>query len=208
LLPGGENRAEGLIGERKKINVRDLYRYSDLSVEAMARQVNLEKKDVQKIIDNLIREEAIELVIEQSMTNVEKIMSPVVISLDCSKTPKDAADLMAEKDVGSIVVTKNGKPFGIVTQSDIVRWAGKWSRLLDSRLEDVASKPLITVCRGTSVEGAAQVMISNAIHRLPVVEREELQGIVTITDLAIFLSPARRPGLALSVLQAITRGQK
>jgi CBS domain-containing protein len=146
--------------------------------------------------------------IEQSMTNIEKIMSPVVVSLDSSKTSREAAALMAENQVGSVVVTKNSKPYGIVTQSDIVRWAGKWPKLLDSTLEGVASVPLITVGRETNVEEVAQIMIKNQIHNLSVVDGEKLLGIVTITDLAVFLSPSRRPGLALSVLQAIARGLK
>jgi CBS domain-containing protein len=197
-----------MVDEKKKDTIRNLYRFSDLSVEAIAQQVDMKERDVQRIIDELTREDALEVMIEQSVTNIEKIMSPVVLSLDGSKTPREAASLMAEHEAGSVVATKDGKPFGIVTQSDIVRWAGKWPRLLDSRLEDVVSAPLITVGRGTSVEEAARVMISNQIHKLPVVEREKLVGIVTITDLVVFLSPSRRPGLALSVLQAITRGKK
>lgn len=197
-----------MVDEKKKSTITNLYRYSDLSVEAIAQQVDMDASAVQQIIDNLTREDALEVLIEQSITKVEKIMSPIVISLDVSKTPREAAALMAENQVGSVVVTKNGKPFGIVTQSDIVRWAGKWPKLLDSKLEGIASVPLIKVGRGTSVEEAAQIMMKNQIHKLPVVDGEKLLGIVTITDLAVFLSPSRRPGLALSVLQAISRGTK
>jgi CBS domain-containing protein len=197
-----------MVDEKRKSTITNLYRYSDLSVEAISQQVDMDVSSVQQIIDHLIREDAIEVMIEQSMTNVEKIMSSIVVSLDCSKTPREAAALMAENQVGSVVVTKNSKPFGIITQSDIVRWAGKWPKLLDSSLEGIASVPLITVGRGTSVEEAAQIMIRNQIHKLPVVDGEKLLGIVTITDLAVFLSPSRRPGLALSVLQAISRGPK
>jgi CBS domain-containing protein len=197
-----------MVDEKRKSTITNLYRYSDLSVEAISQQVDMDVSSVQQIIDHLIREDAIEVMIEQSMTNVEKIMSSIVVSLDCSKTPREAAALMAENQVGSVVVTKNSKPFGIITQSDIVRWAGKWPKLLDSSLEGIASVPLITVGRGTSVEEAAQIMIRNQIHKLPVVDGEKLLGIVTITDLAVFLSPSRRPGLAFSVLQAISRGPK
>jgi CBS domain-containing protein len=115
---------------------------------------------------------------------------------------------MAEKEIGSVIVTKDGKPFGIVTHSDIVRWAGLRQKLLDVKLEGSVSRPLITVGRGATVEEAAKVMVKNQIHKLPVVDGGRLLGIVTITDLAVFLSPSRRPGLALSVLQAITRGTK
>lgn len=197
-----------MIDEKKKSTITNLYRYSDLSVDAIAQQIDMDVSNVQQIIDILTKEDALELMIEQSMTNVGKIMSPVVVSLDCSKTPREAAALMADSKVGSVVVTKGGKPLGIVSQSDIVRWTGKWSKLLDSPLEGIASVPLITVGRGTSVEEAAKIMIRNQIHKLPVVDGGKLLGIITITDLALFLSPSRRPGLALSVLQAISRGTK
>jgi CBS domain-containing protein len=199
---------EEKLKSREKNTIANLYRYSDLSIEAIARQVDMEVDKVQEIIDDLVRNDALELLVEQSMARVEKIMTPAVISLDCSKTPREAAASMAEKEIGSVIVTKNGKPFGIVTHSDIVRWLGLRQKLIDVPLEGSVSQPLITIGRGATVEEAAKVMIKNQIHRLPVVDGEKLLGIVTVTDLAVFLSPSRRPGLALSVLQAITRGTK
>lgn len=192
----------------KKSTIANLYRYSDLSIEAIAQQVDMEAGKVQEIVDGLVKNDALDVLVDQSITRVEKIMTSVVISLDCSRTAREAAALMAEKEIGSVVVTKSGKPFGIVTHSDIVRWAGLRERLLDAELEGSVSQPLITVRRDATVEEAANVMIRNQIHKLPVVDGNKLLGIVTITDLAVFLSPSRRPGLALSVLQAISRGTK
>lgn len=199
---------EGERKSREKNTIANLYRYSDLSVEAIAQQVDMEADKVQEIIDDLVKNDALEVLLDQSMARVEKIMTPAVISLDCSKTAQEAAALMAEKELGSVVVTKDGKLFGIVTHSDIVRWAGLRQKLLDAKLEGSVSRPLITIGRGATLEEAAKVMIKNQIHKLPVVDGDKLLGIVTITDLAVFLSPSRRPGLALSVLQAITRGTK
>lgn len=99
-----------MIDEKKKSTITNLYRYSDISVEAIALQVDMDVSAVQQIIDNLTTEDALGLMIEQSMTNVEKIMSPVVFSLDCSKMSREAAALMAENEVGSVVVTKNVSP--------------------------------------------------------------------------------------------------
>lgn len=163
---------------------------------------------VQRIVDDLIKEEALQLLVDQSATNVKKIMTPVVMSLDCSKTTREAAALMAEKEIGSVVVMKDRKPFGIVTHSDIVRWAGLRQMLLDSKLENLASHPLISAGHNTTVEQAAKIMIENGIHKLPIVAGDKLLGIVTVTDLAVFLAPSRRQGFALSVLQAISRGKK
>jgi CBS domain-containing protein len=199
---------EGEREARKRSTIANLCRYSDLSVEAIAQQVDMEAGKVQEIVDDLVKNEALEVLVDQSVTRVEKIMTSSVVGLDCSKTAREAAALMAEKEIGSVIVTKDGKTFGIVTHSDIVRWAGLRQKLLDVKLEGLASRPLIKVGRGTTVEEAAKVMIKHQIHKLPVVDIDKLLGIVTITDLVVFLSPSRRPGLALSVLQAISRGTK
>lgn len=194
--------------ERERSIIANLYRYSDLSVEAIARQVDMNEKEVQKIVDDLVKNDALEVIIDQSTTRVEKIMTPNVMTLDCSKTVAEAAALMAEKAIGSVLVTKRGQPFGIVTHSDIARWAGIRQRLLDVKLEGLASRPLITLGRGATVEEAAKAMIENQVHKLPIIDVQgKLLGIVTITDLAVFLSPSRRPGMALSILQAISRGK-
>lgn len=199
---------EGEGEPRKKSTIANLYHYSDLSIEAIAQQVDMKVNKVQEIVDDLVKSDALEVLVDQSRTRVEKIMTSVVISIDCSRTAREAAALMAEKEIGSVIVTKDGRPFGLVTHSDIVRWTGLRQKLLDAKLEGSVSRPLITVGRGATVEEAAKVMIKNRIHKLPVVDGDKLLGIVTITDLAVFLSPSRRPGLALSVLQAISRGTK
>ena len=110
---------------------------------------------------------------------------------------------MTEKKVGSVVITKNNKPFGIVTERDLVR---RYSR--DTLLESLASHPLIIAKPTTTVEEAVEVMLKNKIRKLPITdENKPVIGIVTVTDLGMFLLPTRRPGLTLSILQAISRGK-
>jgi signal-transduction protein with cAMP-binding, CBS, and nucleotidyltransferase domain len=130
-------------------------------------------------------------------------MSTHVVSLDISKCAAHAAALMTEKKVGSVIVTKNNKLFGIVTERDLVR---RYFR--DTLLESLASHPLITAEPTTTVEKAAEIMLKNKIRKLPIVnENNIVAGIVTVTDLGMFLLSTRRPGLTLSILQAISRGK-
>ena len=131
-------------------------------------------------------------------------MSTNVVSLDISRTAADAAALMTEKKVGSVIVIKNGRPFGIVTERDLI---SRYFR--DTLLESLASRPLITAETTTTVDGAAEIMLKNEIRKLPIIDENNLiVGIVTVTDLATFLSPTRRPGLTLSILRAISRGRE
>lgn len=194
--------------ERKVSAIASFYHYSDLSVEAVADQLDMSLSDVQEIIDELTKAEALEMFVEQSTTQIEKIMTSDVAYLDYSKTALDAAVLMTEKQIGSVVVTKDNRPFGIVTERDIVRGvSSKDVAFKDVKLEDLASSPLIAAEPNLTVEEAAEIMSKNKIRKLPVVSYGKLRGIVTVTDLAYFLSPLRRPGLALSVLRAISRGR-
>jgi CBS domain-containing protein len=196
--------------------IKYFYRYSDYSAEAIAQRIRMPVNEVQKIIDGLIKADALEALVEESTARVEKIMTPNIASLDYFKTVIDAATLMAQKEIGSIIVTKDSRPYGIVTERDIIRRLAAISSNNDfyfrnALLGHVCSHPLIAAYRGLSVQDAAEIMVENKIRKLPIktsASDSNLIGIVTTTDLSMFLSPSRRPGLISSVLQAIARGRK
>lgn len=224
----GRNRNDSNKGEI----IRYFYRYSDYSIQAIAEHLSLPVGEVQEIVDELIKSDALEAFVEESTTRVEKIMSTDVISLDYYKTVVDAAALMAKNEIGSIIVTKrshsaggyndarrsdaNGsRPYGIVTERDIVRRldpvnVGSDFYFQNASLGHICSHPLIAAHRGLTVYDAAEIMIKNRIHKLPILNstRDKIIGIITTTDLAMFLSPSKRPGLVSSLLQAMTRGRK
>ena len=138
---------------RKKEIVTSLYHYSDLSVRNIAQQVDMPINKVEKITDDLTKSAALQFLVEQGTITVEKIMSVDVVSLDYSKTASDAALLMTTKKVGSVIVTKNDRPFGIVTERDLIRGIGKKEIYFrDILLEHLASRPLITAEMQVTVE--------------------------------------------------------
>lgn len=192
--------------ERKKTLIDTLYHHSDLSVEAISNQVDMSVGQVQNVIDKIRKRGALEVLVEQSKTPVEQIMTKDVVSLDCSSTVYDAAEMMSQKKTGCVVVTDDGEPFGILTERDIV-----WGiRALDTSfkkvtLDEIASRPIVYAEPKQTIEEVADIMAKEKIRRLPVVSNGKVVGIVTVTDLARFLSPTRRPGLADSILHAISR---
>lgn len=202
-----KNNSEALKDEkellRKEEVVTSFHRYSDLSIKNIAQQVDMPLTEIQRITDKLVKLNTSRLFEEESTTRIEKIMSTDVVSLDISKTAADAAALMTENKVGSVIVIKNDGPFGIVTERDLVR---RYFR--DTLLESLASHPLITAEPTTTVEKAAEIMLKNKIRKLPIIdENNTVAGMVTVTDLVAFLVPTRRPGLTLSILQAVSRGK-
>lgn len=194
---------------RKLVTIASMYCFSDLPVEAIAWQLHMDEKEVRRIIDELIKASGLRIFVEQSDTSLEKIMTVDVVSLDSSRTLIDAASVMAKKQIGSVIVTKNDVPFGIITERDIVRRLGTGDEQFfrDAKLGDVCSHTLIVAEPGLTVGEALDLMVENKIHKLPVVGRGKLLGIVTIKDLAKFLSPSKTPSVTLSLLRAVSRGE-
>ncbi len=191
--------------ERKKSLIDTLYHHSDLSVESISYQADMSIKQVQGIIDKIRKKEALEVLVEHSKTPVEKIMTKIVVSLESGKTIYDASVLMAKRKVGSLVVTSKGKPFGIVTKGDLVKGISTGMSFKNVTLEEFATRPLIYASSSQTIEEVADLMIKNKIRKLPVIQQGKIVGIVTVTDLALFLSPTRRPGLTDSIFHVITR---
>jgi CBS domain-containing protein len=119
------------------------------------------------------------------MDQLRDIMNKKVITIELTKTAQDAAKLMAEHSISSLVVTSNGEPVGIVTERDLVRKVCA-KDIASSRvpLNDIMSSPVIWAEPDVPIETAVQRMFNNKIRRLPILENGKLIGIVTVSDLA------------------------
>lgn len=106
-----------------------------------------------------------------------------VISIDSSMTVKDAAIMMADTNVGCVVITRGNAPIGIFTERDFVKRIVSEERDLSTPLADVMSFPLITIDSEDTVWEAAEIMKRNKIHKAPVEDQGKLVGIITATDI-------------------------
>jgi CBS domain-containing protein len=119
------------------------------------------------------------------MTQVRDIMQKNVITIDHDKTALEAAEMLKEKEISFLVIIKDKKPSGIVSERDIVRKiAAKDLTASSIKLEEIMSKKYKWVEPNTEIEFAVQKMINNNIRRLLVLENENLVGVITQTDLA------------------------
>ncbi len=116
-------------------------------------------------------------------TFVKDVIKKNVISIDSSMTVKDAAIMMADANVGCVVITRGNAPIGILTERDFVKRIVSEDRDLSTPLADVMSFPLITIDSGDTVWEAAEIMKKNKIHKAPVEDQGKLVGIITATDL-------------------------
>jgi CBS domain-containing protein len=118
-------------------------------------------------------------------------LSTNVKTLDVSKSFLDAAKLMFEKKIGSVVITEGELKFGIVTERDLLKALSKDREkgFDEVRLQDIASRPLVSAPYGVTAKEAAQVMEANKIKRLVLFKGEKMTGIITARDLvAAFVS--------------------
>jgi len=91
---------------------------------------------------------------------------------------------MAEREVGSLVVMDGNKPVGIITDRDVmVEVVANDLEPGRIKVSEFMSKPLVTVGLDTPMIEIAGLMEKHGIRRVPVVERGEIVGIVTSTDM-------------------------
>jgi len=120
---------------------------------------------------------------DETTTKVDDSMTRKVVTMDSTATVADAARLMGKLRIGSVIVTRAGKPFGIFTERDLLtRFLAKGTPL-SKKVGDAASHPIITMPLGTSVHKAARFMASKHIRRLPITSDGKIVGIITARDL-------------------------
>ena len=122
------------------------------------------------------------------MGQVRDIMQKNVITLEQDKSALEAARLISEKDISFLVIVKDSKPIGVVTERDFVRKIDSEDKQSSKiPLSEIMSYKFRWVEPNTDIEDAVQKMVNNNIRRLLVLENEKLVGVITQTDLTSFL---------------------
>jgi CBS domain-containing protein len=116
---------------------------------------------------------------------VREIMTPDPIVLEAHATVADAARTMTILDIGDVLVARDGKLVGIVTDRDlVVRYLAK-DGTNGKRLGDLCTCEIATVDADAEVSEAVRMMQERAIRRIPVTEDGLPVGIVSLGDVAI-----------------------
>jgi CBS domain-containing protein len=114
---------------------------------------------------------------------VDHFMSKHVVTVDEKTLLEDAAKIMAEKHVGSVIVTSQEEPIGIFTERDLLTKFLAQDKSLIEEVGDVCSSPLITTPVGISAHEAAAIMVEKHIKRLPITQDKKLVGVLSARDL-------------------------
>ena len=117
------------------------------------------------------------------MTNARDIMSKKVISIEVNSSASDIAKLMDKNKVSSIIITKNDKPYGIVTERDMLsKITAQNKKPSEIKTTELMSFPLVLVSSLTPADEIAEKMIHNKIRCIVVSDGAEASGIITVTD--------------------------
>jgi CBS domain-containing protein len=107
-----------------------------------------------------------------------------VVTINADTTVIDALRLMADKNIGSVVITENDDYLGLLTERDYARKVilqGKSSQ--ETTVREIMSTGLPRIVPESSIETCMHIMSESNIRYLPVFVLDELCGIISINDL-------------------------
>jgi CBS domain-containing protein len=125
---------------------------------------------------------------------LKEIMSTRLETIDITKNAQEAAKKMNEKRISSVLVVdgdnKREEPLGIVTERDLViRVCAAGTNSKDVGIREIMSSPVVTVEPNATVETAADLMLSNKVRHLLVIDEQTRKplGIIAPSDLNKYL---------------------
>jgi len=104
----------------------------------------------------------------------------------------EAIQIMADKNIGAVLVTDNDKLVGIISERDYTRKValrGKSSKEL--KVAEILTRPVIHVAPGQTIEECLRLMTDHRVRHLPVLEGEKIAGVVSIGDLVNWVISAQ-----------------
>jgi CBS domain-containing protein len=128
-----------------------------------------------------------------------------VWSIPPDATVFEAIQLMADKNVGALLVIENGKLAGIISERDYTRKVvlkGKASKT--TAVREILSSHVIHVSPASTVEECMRLMTDHHFRHLPVLDGDKIAGIVSIGDLVNWIISAQHT--AISQLQTYITG--
>jgi len=113
---------------------------------------------------------------------VRNIMTRDIISVESTATVTEAMALMVERDIGSVVVTRDGRIVGILTERDVLKKCCPGAQCTTMKADDIMSSPPVIIDADAAIGEAADLMADKKIRRLLVTQEGKIQGIITERD--------------------------
>ena len=117
------------------------------------------------------------------MARVKKIMITDVPTLKKEAKVEDAAKLLAQQNIGCVVIVEGRKPIGIVTELDFLRQFSSKSISMKDPVSKLMTSQVTSMGPNTKLDEALKTIDSKRYRRYPIVANDELLGIVTKKDI-------------------------
>lgn len=114
---------------------------------------------------------------------LKPIMADSILSVNSTVPAYEAAKLIEESPVSAIIVLENQVPAGIVTHRDLTIKIIAHSYPSDTPIRRIMSSPLISITPQTDIQTAAELMASKKIRKLPIIENDEVKGMVIASEI-------------------------
>ncbi len=127
-----------------------------------------------------------------TISEILKYKGSTAWSISPNATVFEAIQLMADKNIGALLVTDHNRLVGIISERDYTRKVmlkGRTSK--ETAVREILSEHVIHVTPEHSVEDCMRLMTDHRIRHLPVMDGEEILGIVSIGDLVNWIISAQ-----------------
>ena len=128
---------------------------------------------------------------------VGQLMSDDLQTVTKDTLVADAADLMLEHGIGSLIVVDGEDHLeGILTTTDFVDIVAKSKPKAETTVERYMTTDVITTSVQDSIRDVADAMVEHGFHHMPVVDDDTVIGIITTKDLTSYISTVQTPSPA------------
>jgi CBS domain-containing protein len=109
-----------------------------------------------------------------------------VVTTTATSTVADVVAVLAEHNIGALLVVDDGRLEGVISERDIVRrLASSGDGILQQPVSDLMTSEVVTCTSNDSVDSIAETMTAKRIRHMPVVDGGRLVGIVSIGDVVL-----------------------
>jgi CBS domain-containing protein len=130
--------------------------------------------------------------LSESIRPIVKQKGGLVCSISPTSSVYEAIAMMAEKQVGALLVVVQDKIVGIISERDYARKVilkGRSSK--DTSVSEIMSSPVIAVSSEHTVGECMKIITDHHIRHLPVLDQERLAGVISIGDLVNWIISAQ-----------------
>ena len=141
-----------------------------------------------------------------TVRNILKSKGGDIYSIGPEDTVYSAIVMMAEKEVGALLVVREGQPVGIISERDYTRKVILKDRSSkQARVEEIMTANLISATSGQSVDDCVGLMRKHHIRHLPVIDDGEVTGMLSLRDL--FSAIINEQATTIENLEHYVRGE-